>query len=87
MTCPRCGNANPAGARFCNECGAPLAKSREERRLATVLFADVAASTELATQLDPEALRALLGRFYELARSAVGAHGGTLVRGDRRRRA
>src|SRR3990170_4384324 len=35
----------------------------EERRIVTVLFADVVGSTTLAQELDPEDLRALLARF------------------------
>lgn len=78
MTCPQCGQENPAGARFCNRCGAALTGAREERRLATILFADVVASTELAARLDPEVLRGHLGRFYEIARDVVAEHGGTM---------
>jgi class 3 adenylate cyclase/CheY-like chemotaxis protein len=50
----------------------------EERRLVTVLFADVVGSTSLGGELDPEDLRALLARYYALAREIVAAHGGTL---------
>jgi len=50
----------------------------EERRLVTVLFADVVGSTGLGGELDPEDLRALLARYYALAREIVAAHGGTL---------
>jgi class 3 adenylate cyclase len=50
----------------------------EERRLVTVLFADVVDSTVLGESLDPEDLRRLLGRFYEIARQVVDAHSGTL---------
>ena len=50
----------------------------EERRLVTILFADVAGSTALGESLDPEDMRALLGRYYEIAREVVAAHGGTL---------
>ncbi|MDQ3879993.1 MAG: AAA family ATPase [Chloroflexota bacterium] len=50
----------------------------EERRLVTVLFADVVGSTELGESLDPEDLRALLGRFFAIARDVVAAHGGTV---------
>jgi class 3 adenylate cyclase len=49
-----------------------------ERKLATMVFADLAGSTELATGLDPEDLRARLERFFELAREALTAHGGTI---------
>ncbi|MGH7776003.1 MAG: ATP-binding protein [Candidatus Dormibacterales bacterium] len=50
----------------------------EERRIVTVLFADVAGSTALGESLDAEDVRALLGRYYELARAAVEAYGGTV---------
>src|SRR5438105_1127992 len=50
----------------------------EERRLVTILFADVAGSTALGEELDPEDLRALLGRYYAIAKDAVAEHGGTL---------
>jgi class 3 adenylate cyclase len=50
----------------------------EERRLVTVLFADVVGSTALGESLDPEDLRRLLSRFYEIARQVVDGHSGTL---------
>jgi class 3 adenylate cyclase len=50
----------------------------DERRLVTVLFADVTGSTALGEQVDPEDLRALLGRYYAIAREVVAGHGGTL---------
>ena len=50
----------------------------EERRLVTVLFADVVGSTGLGEELDPEDLRALLARYYAIAREVIGARGGTL---------
>jgi len=50
----------------------------EERRLVTVLFADVVGSTSLGEELDPEDLRALLARYYAIAREVIGARGGTL---------
>jgi len=50
----------------------------EERRLVTVLFADVTGSTALGEELDPEDVRALMGRYYEHARRVVESHGGTL---------
>ncbi len=48
----------------------------DERRLVTVLFADVAGSTGLGETLDPEDLRALLARFFGIARETVSEHGG-----------
>lgn len=50
----------------------------EERRLVTVLFADVVGSTTLGEAMDPEDLRRLLGRFYAIASEVVAEHGGTL---------
>ena len=50
----------------------------EERRLVTVLFADVIGSTGLGETLDPEDLRLLLTRYYELAKTVVGEFGGTI---------
>src|SRR5665213_2181113 len=46
------------------------------RRTVTVLFCDLAGSTELGERLDPESLRALLQRWYEAMRTAVESHGG-----------
>jgi class 3 adenylate cyclase/tetratricopeptide (TPR) repeat protein len=49
-----------------------------ERKIATMLFADLVGSTKLATQLDPEDLRGRLEPFFEAARSALEQHGGTV---------
>src|SRR5256714_1963946 len=50
----------------------------EERRIITVLFADVAGSTALGDALDPEDVRVLLRRYYDIAREIVSEHGGIL---------
>lgn len=50
----------------------------EERKLVTVLFADVSGSTSLGESLDPEDLRTLMRRYYELARQIIVRDGGTL---------
>jgi class 3 adenylate cyclase/tetratricopeptide (TPR) repeat protein len=78
--CPTCGASNPAGARFCNGCGVALAEQRpvEVRKTVTVLFCDVVGSTALGERLDPEAVRRLVGRYFEAARTAVESHGGTV---------
>src|SRR2546430_7240987 len=55
-----------------------MAVSTEERRIVTVLFADMVGSTALSEQLDPEEMRALLTRYYNIARESVEAHGGTV---------
>jgi class 3 adenylate cyclase/tetratricopeptide (TPR) repeat protein len=49
-----------------------------ERKIATMLFADLVGSTKLATQLDPEDLRGRLEPFFEAAKSALEQHGGTV---------
>jgi class 3 adenylate cyclase len=81
LTCPSCGRDNPVGARFCNHCGAALAAtapSREVRKTVTVLFCDVTGSTELGESTDPEALRALLARYFERMAAIVASPGGTV---------
>ncbi|HEV8403014.1 MAG TPA: adenylate/guanylate cyclase domain-containing protein [Candidatus Limnocylindrales bacterium] len=50
----------------------------EERRLVTVLFADVVGSTSIGESNDPEDLRRLLSRFYQIAHQVVDDHAGTL---------
>jgi hypothetical protein len=81
LICASCGRDNPAGAGFCNRCGATLASpapAREVRKTVTVLFCDLTGSTELGEQTDPEALRALLARYFERMKAIVEAHGGTV---------
>jgi class 3 adenylate cyclase/tetratricopeptide (TPR) repeat protein len=66
-TCERCGAPLPADARFCPRCGAPVAAlTTEERKVVTVLFADVAGSTELAARLDPERFREVMAAFFRM---------------------
>lgn len=55
-----------------------MAPSTEERRIVTVLFADMAGSTALGENLDPEEVRRLLTRYYAIAREVVDEHGGTI---------
>ena len=50
----------------------------EERRIVTVLFADVTGSTAMGEEMDPEEVRSLLGRYYEIAKAVIAEHGGTL---------
>ena len=81
ITCPNCGTANPEGARFCMNCAQPLAPveaTREARKVVTVVFADVTGSTGLGERLDPESLRAILGRWFDAMRDVLERHGGTV---------
>ena len=64
-TCARCGEPLPADARFCPNCGAPVAAlSTEERKVVTVMFADLVGSTKLSTRLDPERFRQVTATFF-----------------------
>jgi len=104
VNCQSCGHENPAGARFCNGCGAPLAAPaaitreprsytprhlvekilasqsalRGERKLVTVLFADVARSMELAERVDPEEWHRLLDHLFRILSAGIHRYEGTI---------
>jgi class 3 adenylate cyclase/DNA-binding SARP family transcriptional activator len=81
IVCGSCGATNANGAQFCQSCAAPLtvaAPTPEARKTVTVLFCDVVAFTELAGRLDPETLRQVMSRYFELASDVLGRHGGTV---------
>lgn len=77
--CPACGAGLPAGARFCPACGTPLHTADAtggERRVVTVVFADLANLGSIAADLDAEAVRALLDGCVAALQEVVTAHGG-----------
>jgi class 3 adenylate cyclase len=78
--CPSCGEENPERARFCLNCATPLGgeATHEERKLATVLFADLVGSTAMASDQDPERTRQVLNRFYDAMSQEVERYGGTV---------
>src|SRR3989441_4911869 len=103
VSCPICKHETPAGARFCNDCGAHLAAPtitpeprsytprhlvekilasqnalRGERKLVTVLFADVVRSMELAERVDPEEWHRLLDRLFRILADGVHRYEGTI---------
>ena len=82
QTCPNCGHENPAGARFCNECAAPLPASAptvaEERKVVTVLFVDLVGFTARSERLDPEDVRAIQAPYFARVRAAIESYGGTV---------
>src|SRR5690242_1702444 len=136
MRCPRCQHDSPQGARFCEECATPLARTcsncgtalsaaakfchacahpvpagagipprspasytprhlaekiltskaalEGERKLVTVLFADLKGSMELLADQDPEEARKILDPVLELMMDAVHRYEGTVnqVMGD-----
>lgn len=83
VTCPNCRAVNPQGARFCSNCGTALSVTRPlegERRLVTVLFADVVGSTALAEQVDPEEWAELMNGAFAFMIAAVNRYEGTVGR-------
>src|SRR5262249_5507619 len=91
--CPVCGTANEAGRKFCYECGsalweatavtpatppAPTGAPVAERRLVSVLFADLVGFTSLSESRDPEEVRELLSRYFDSCRRFVERYGGTV---------
>lgn len=83
LTCSNCGFGNAEGASFCSNCGSALEVARPiegERRFATVLFADVARSTSIAEQLDPEDWAQIMNGAFGVMNAAVARYGGTVSR-------
>ena len=83
--CPSCGEQVVAGARFCAECGTALTNatvdapaSVSERRLVSVLFADLVGFTTLSEHRDPEAVRELLSQYFDRCRTLIERYGGTV---------
>jgi class 3 adenylate cyclase len=70
VACPNCAHENPDEARFCSSCGTPLtgqttvATPVEERRVVSILFADLAGFTSRSDHADPEDVRRTLIPFH-----------------------
>src|SRR5881296_1785122 len=79
-TCPNCGRKNPPDARFCNACATALPERAEgldeERKIVTVLFADLVGFTARAERLDPEDVQAVLAPYHERLRYELERWGG-----------
>ena len=75
LVCASCGGANTPGTKFCGDCGAALAAGapilapaptpEAERRLVSVLFADLVGSRRSPSHRDPEEVRELLSRYFD----------------------
>jgi len=65
-TCVRCGEPLPDEAKFCPNCGFPVGSPvLEERKIVTVVFADLVGSTRLSAQIDAERYREVITAFYQ----------------------
>ena len=88
--CAKCGEQSPPDFRFCGGCGAPLEGPApepapvEERRTATVLFADLSGFTALSERTDPEDVREVVDRSLGRLGEIVEQFGGSVsqVMGD-----
>ncbi|TMB43032.1 MAG: hypothetical protein E6J53_09195 [Chloroflexi bacterium] len=56
----------------------PVRDQREQRKVVTVLFADVVGSTSLAAQSDPEVVRSMMSRYFKRIAEIAEAYGGTV---------
>ena len=78
MVCASCGTENPSQARFCMSCGATLEERPEERRTATILFADLSGYTAVSERLDPERIKSLVDRALRRLGAEIERYGGTI---------
>ena len=92
-TCPTCGTVNPAGAKFCSNDGTQLTSATAvarpaqpagtpepvaERRVVSILFADLVGFTPFAEERDAEEVRETLSRYFDMTREVIGRYGGTV---------
>ena len=95
LRCPKCGKENGPPSRFCGECGTALSDAAPatvadiariatpaagERRHLTVLFCDLAGSTEIAARLDPEEWRETVAGYQRAAGEAITRFGGHVAK-------
>ena len=91
--CASCGRANRPDAKFCAECGQKLtspsgepesnassASASAERRQLTVMFCDLVGSTALATRLDPEDMREIIGTYHRCCTEQIAKAGGFVAK-------
>src|SRR5437879_9754815 len=79
MTCPSCGNSLPERARFCPGCGQSIVTvgtRGDERRVVSVVFADLVGFTTLSEAMDPEQVKNLVDSCFERLAADITAFGG-----------
>jgi class 3 adenylate cyclase/tetratricopeptide (TPR) repeat protein len=83
-SCTPCGAVLPDGAQFCPACGSRVgtperaAVMRSERKIVTILFADIKSSIDLVAYRDPEQAGDVLSDVVREMGAAVRAHGGVV---------
>ncbi len=80
LACMTCGAEPRATAKFCDECGSPIAASTPpaEYKQVTVLFADVVHSMDIAAAVGAERLREIMTQLVGAAATVVQRFGGTV---------
>jgi class 3 adenylate cyclase/tetratricopeptide (TPR) repeat protein len=88
LVCLQCQTVNLPQAKYCIQCGSALTRQGrhrtsplsvpQERRIVTVVFADITGSTPLADRLDPEDMRAMLTGYFNLMTEQIHRHAGTV---------
>ncbi|NND75784.1 MAG: AAA family ATPase [Ilumatobacter sp.] len=77
MACRSCSRPLPEGARFCPFCGHEvIGAATEERRVVTVLFADIVGYSTLSEHLDPERVKRLVDGAFQRLVADINAFGG-----------
>ncbi len=90
--CGSCGTPRIGQAKFCGECGTsfddaqPRPASAEalpiapvaERRLVSIVFADIVGFTPFAEERDAEDVRETLTRYFDMATDVINRYGGTV---------
>src|SRR5207244_5486323 len=86
LTCPNGHSVHPED-RFCDTCGAQVPQAPSgpvqdlpvaERRLVSVLFADLVGFTSISEARAPEEVREILCEYFERMRTVVERHGGVV---------
>ena len=90
--CSSCRADLPAGLKFCDQCGTPVESPAPpdnapnatgpagDRKVVTILFADLSGSTQMQERLDAEAAARVMERVQRMFATAVGSNGGRVVK-------